>query len=62
MNKTVGRSRQRKVTLRRVASEVRRLRDKVEDLEDSRDLDEAITRNKGMPGTPWEQAKKELGL
>ncbi len=62
MNRTVGRARQKKVTLRRVVTELRHLRERVEDLEDLRDLEEAIARNKGKPGTPWEQVKKELDL
>jgi hypothetical protein len=39
-----------------------RERARVEDLEDLRDLNEAIARNKGKPGTAWEQVKKELGI
>lgn len=62
MNKTLGHPRLKRITLRYVATELRRLRERVEDLEDLRDLDEAIARNKGKPGTPWAQAKKELGL
>jgi hypothetical protein len=38
------------------------LRARVEELEDLRDLNAAIARNKGKPGIPWEQAKKELGI
>lgn len=30
--------------------------------EDLRDLNDAIVRNAGKPGTPWAKAKKELGL
>jgi phenylalanyl-tRNA synthetase beta subunit len=35
---------------------------RVEDLEDLQDLNEAIARNKGKPGIPWEKVKKDLGL
>ncbi len=62
MNKASGQARQKKVTLGRIANELRRLKERVEDLEDLRDLDEAIARNKGKPGTPWAQVKKELDL
>ena len=51
----------RKPTLNGLSDEARE-RARVEDLEDLRDLNEAIARNKGKPGTPWEQVKKELGI
>jgi hypothetical protein len=38
------------------------LRARVEELEDLRDLNAAIARNKGKPGIPWDQAKRELGI
>jgi hypothetical protein len=41
---------------------VARLRDRVEELEDLRDLNAAVVRNAGKPGIPWEKAKAELGL
>ena len=41
---------------------LRELRDVLEDMEDRLELSRAIKRNKGKPGVPWEQAKKELGL
>ena len=41
---------------------LRELREMLEDMEDRLELDRAIKRNKGKPGIPWEQAKKELGL
>jgi len=34
----------------------------VEDLEDLRELNDAIARNVGKPGIPWGQARKEFGL
>ena len=52
----------RKPTLNDLSQAMSRLRARVEDLEDLRDLNEAIARNKGKPGTPWEQVKKELGI
>ena len=52
----------RKPTLNGLSQAMSRLRARVEDLEDLRDLNEAIARNKGKPGTPWEQVKKELGI
>ena len=51
-----------KSSLRRLSSELARLRTRVEDLEDLRDLNAALSRNAGKPGEPWAQAKKKLGL
>ena len=48
--------------IREIAAELARLTDRVEDLEDARELDAAIWRNGGKPLIPWEQAKKEIGL
>jgi len=45
-----------------LSREVVRLRARVEDLEDLRELNEAIALNAGKPGTPWEQVKNKLGL
>lgn len=39
---------------------VARLQERVEDLEDLRDLEEAIIENAGKPLIPWEQVKAEL--
>jgi hypothetical protein len=41
---------------------VERLQERVEDLEDLRDLQTAITENSGEPLIPWEQAKADLEL
>ena len=41
---------------------VERLENRVEDLEDHRDLQTAITENAGKPLAEWEQAKKLLDL
>jgi len=39
---------------------VARLQERLQDLEDLRDLEEAIADNGGKPLIPWEQAKAEL--
>ena len=52
----------RKTTLRGLSHEVAKLRERVEELEDLRDLNAAIARNKGKPGIPWEKARADLGL
>jgi hypothetical protein len=49
-------------TLRSLSLEVQSLRERVEDLEDARDLEEAIRKNGDRPLIPWEQAKKTLDL
>jgi len=51
-----------KLTLRRLNMKVERLKARVEDLEDLHDLNEAIARNAGKPGTHWGEVKTELGL
>lgn len=51
-----------RITLRLLQEEMRRLRERVEDLEDLRELNAAIERQKGEKLIPWAQAKKELGL
>jgi len=54
--------RERTPTLEELAAELARLRERVEDLEDARELDAAIRRNGDKPLIPWGPAKKELGL
>ena len=49
-------------TLQELAAEVSQLRERIEDLEDARELDAAIRRNGDKPLISWDQAKKELGL
>ncbi len=49
-------------TLRGLSHEVARLRERVEELEDLRDLNAAVARNQGKPGVPWNKAKAALGL
>ena len=41
---------------------VARLQERVEDLEDLRDLEAAIAESAGKPLIPWERAKAELEL
>jgi len=41
---------------------VTRLQERVEDLEDLRDLEAAVAENAGKPLIPWEQAKAELEI
>ena len=49
-------------TLEELAAEVAQLRERIEDLEDARELDAALRRNADSPLIPWDQAKKELGI
>ena len=51
-----------KITLDRLYQELVRLRQRVEDLEDLRELNAAISRNKGKKLIPWSAAKRELDL
>ena len=51
-----------KITIESVYQELVRLRERVEDLEDLRELNTAIARNKGKKLVPWTAAKRELGL
>lgn len=49
-------------TIREISVELARPRDRVEDLEDARELDAAIRRNGDKPLILWKQAKEEIGL
>jgi hypothetical protein len=49
-----------KPTLESLAVEVRRLQERLEDMEDLMELRAAVERNGGKPGMPWEQVKAEL--
>jgi hypothetical protein len=51
-----------RLTVRAVHEELERLRERVEDLEDLRELNEAIVRNRGKRLIPWDAAKKGLGI
>ena len=52
----------REPTLRELAFEMSQLRERVEDLEDLRDLLAAENAAQGRPGIVWVQAKKQLDL
>ena len=52
----------KKITIRDLRAELQRLRKRVEDLEDLRDLNAAIDRNSAKPSITWNEVKKELGL
>lgn len=52
----------RKPTLRELNRKVSQLSSRVEELEDLRDLNAAITRNKGKSGVAWSKAKTTLAL
>jgi hypothetical protein len=49
-------------SLEQLAAEVARLRERVEDLEDARELDAAIRRNADKPLLPWTSVKEDIGL
>ena len=51
-----------KPTLESLAVEVRRLQERLEDMEDLLELRTAVERNAGKPGIPWEKVKTELEL
>ena len=53
---------ERAPTIQQLAAEIVRLRERVEDLEDARELDAAIRRNGDKPLIPWDQARNDLGL
>jgi hypothetical protein len=48
--------------LRDLRQEVTRLRSRVDELEDLRDLNAAVVRNRGKSGVAWAKAKADLGL
>jgi cell division protein FtsB len=62
MGKALQEANSKRPTLRSLSAEIQSLRERVEDLEDARDLEEAIRKNGDKPLIPWEEAKKELGL
>ena len=51
-----------KPTIESLAVEVRRLQERLEDMENLMELRAAVERNAGKPGRPWEQVKAELDL
>ena len=62
MNRTAKQRKPNRPTIRQLHSEFQRLRRRVEDLQDLRDLNAAIERNARKPGVPWNEVKRELGL
>jgi len=44
------------------AASMKKPKKRIEDMEDLIELRDAIERNAGKPGVPWEQVKAELGL
>ena len=48
--------------VQRPAAEVENLRERIEDLEDAKELNAAVARNGEKPLVPWDKAKSELGL
>lgn len=51
-----------KPTLESLAVAVRRLQERLEDMEDLMELHASVERNAGKPGVPWDQVKTELEL
>lgn len=49
-------------TIKSLALEVSRLRERMEDMEDLMDLRAAVERNAEATGTAWEDVKRELDL
>jgi hypothetical protein len=62
MSKTLQKPRKKQPSLQSLQKELIQLRERVEDLEDLYELREAVERNAGKPGIPWEQVKAELEL
>jgi hypothetical protein len=56
------RAAKRRLSLEDLRRELRDLRQRVEDLEDLRELNQAIERNGSKPLVSWSKARKELGL
>jgi hypothetical protein len=52
----------KKPTLESLATEMRRLQERIEDMEDLIELRLAVDRNAGKPGIAWDKAKAELEL
>lgn len=62
IEKPTKRAAKSKLTLHALHVEITALRERVEDLEDLRELNQAIERNGKKPLIPWSEAKKKLGL
>ncbi|MCA1658831.1 MAG: hypothetical protein LC627_05990 [Verrucomicrobiaceae bacterium] len=52
----------KKPTLESLATEMRRLQERLEDIEDLIELRSAVERNAGKPGVSWEKVEAELEL
>jgi len=52
----------KKPTLKSLAAEMRRLQERLEDMEDHIELRSAVERNAGKAGAAWEKVKAELDL
>lgn len=50
----------KKPTLKSLAAQMRRLQERLEDVEDLIELRSAMERNAGKAGIPWEKVKAEL--
>ena len=61
-NATIAARKPGKVTLQSVYDEMLRLRERVEDLEDLRELNSAIARNGRKKLVTWDAAKRLLNL
>jgi hypothetical protein len=61
-NATITAQKPGKLTLQSIYDEMLILRERVEDLEDLRELNSAIARNGKKKLVPWDSAKKPLDL
>jgi hypothetical protein len=62
MSKSLEKPRKKGPNLQSLQRQLKQLQQRVEDLEDLYELREAVERNGGKPGIPWEQVKAELEL
>ena len=62
MSRTLQAPKPKKRTVQQLAAELDRLRERVEDLEDLRDLRAAVRRNGEKKLIPWTKVKSELGV
>lgn len=62
MTRAAAQRKTKRISIGQVHEELQRLRSRVEDLEDLRDLNAAIERNAGKAAIPWADVKKEVGL
>ena len=62
MSKSPAKPREKEPSMRSLQRQIKQLRQRVEDLEDLYELREAVERNAGKPGIPWDKVKTELEL